>query len=206
MLLHPAMKQNQASGESLIMIDLYKLKKDLAARNIFLSFSGPLSQDLMVEMCDALKQKMSMEDAEKSTVLRVFSMFVENAQNIIHYSAEKSPPRMNSNDDTGSGKPPLSQGIITVGYEAGHYFIFCGNLMENTRVDRLREKLNRLKKMNKDELKAYYKQKRKQKPGEDSKGGGLGFIEIARKSSEPIAFDFVKVNDVHSFFSIKTTI
>ncbi len=68
---------------------LYAFKKDLGRRGVFLSFSGPISQDLMVEMGATLKKKMKLEDASKSSVLRVFSMVVENAKNIIHDSAEK---------------------------------------------------------------------------------------------------------------------
>ncbi len=168
--------------------NLYALKKDFSERGIFLSFSGPFSQELMVEIGSTLRQKMKLEEASKSTVLRVFSMVVENAQNIIHYSAEES------------------YGIITVGRGDDHYFVLSGNMVENEKVERLRGKLTKLKKMDKNQLKAYYKERRKKGPDESSKGGGLGFIEMARKSSRPIDFHFKKIDEKVSFFSVSIVI
>lgn len=181
------------------MVDsLYDFKNDLGNRGIFLSFSGPISQDLMVEMGATLKQKMRLEEAGKSSVLRVFSMVVENAQNIIHYSAEKY--------STADKSKELSLGIITVGHEDGHYFVLCGNMIKNENVDNLRRKLSRLKGMTKEELKDEFRKQRKKKPDENSKGGGLGFIEMARKASRPIEFDFRKIDRELSFFSVKIVI
>jgi len=57
--------------------------------------------------------------------------------------------------------------------------------------------------MNKDELKQFYKKKRKEEPKSSSKGAGIGFIEMARKSSEPIKFNFEKLTNDSSFFTIE---
>ncbi len=179
---------------------LYDFKKKLNEKGIFFCFSGPISQDLLVELGDTLKQKMKLDEASSSTVLRVFSMVVEKAQNIIHYSAEKIP-----NTDS-EEKGELKLGIIAVGYEDNHYFVSCGNLLENKKVEKLREKLTRLQKMDKEEIKNYYKEQRKKRGDEESKGAGLGLIEIARKADKPIEFDFKKIDEKFSFFSSKIVI
>jgi len=179
---------------------LYDFKKNLNEKGIFFCLSGPISQALLVELGDTLKQKMQLDEASSSTVLRVFSMVVEKAQNIIHYSAEKIP----STDSTEQDE--LKLGIIAVGYKDNHYFVSCGNLLENKNVEKLREKLTRLQKMNKEEIKQYYKEQRKKGGDEGSKGAGLGLIEIARKADKPIEFDFKKIDEKFSFFSSKIVI
>lgn len=168
--------------------DLYSLKQDFNKRGIFLSFSGPVSQSLVVEIGATLKKKMKLEEASKTTVLRVFSAVVENAQNILHYSAENN------------------FGIIAVGGHKNCYFVLCGNTIANEKVEPLRKKLTKIQSMSKEELKQYYKEQRKKGPDEGSKGGGLGFIEMAKKASGPIEFDFKKINDRHSFFSVRIII
>ena len=60
--------------------------------------------------------------------------------------------------------------------------------------------------MNKDELKALYKEKLRADPEEGSKGAGLGFMEIARRATQPIEFDFVEVDADYTFFALKATI
>ena len=182
------------------MLDnLYKFKQELNQRGIFFCFSGPLSQDLLVEIGDTLRNKMAQEEASSSTILKVFSMFVEQAQNIIHYSAERIP--LDTPDQT-----TLSSGIIVVGYEDQRYYVLCGNLIDNEAVSTLREQLTKLQQMNKDELKRYYKEQRKQEAHESSKGAGLGFIELARQSITPVEFNFQQVDNNYSFFSLKTAI
>ena len=61
-------------------------------------------------------------------------------------------------------------------------------------------------KMNKDELKAVYKEQLRAEPEVGSKGAGLGFMEIARRASKPIEFDFTDVDAHYAFFALKATI
>ncbi len=182
--------------------NLYAFKRDLNKRGVFFCFSGPVSQDLLVEIGSTLKHKMKLQEAHNLTAIRVFSMVVEQAQNIIHYSAEKCP-KDNLLTETNE---ELSIGIIAVGYEDEHYFVLCGNRIRNEKVERLRNKLIKLQKMNRDELKKLYREARKAGPGPGSKGAGLGFIDMAKKASRPLEFDFRKIDDEFSFFSSKTVI
>ncbi|MCK5877720.1 MAG: SiaB family protein kinase [Candidatus Marithrix sp.] len=179
---------------------LHELKVMLNQQGLFFCFGGPISQELMVGIGDTLRNKMRFDDADSKTIINVFSMFVEQSQNIIHYSAERTPPKSNSNNNE------LSNGIIGVGYDNEYYYVLCGNMVYNESVDSIREQLTKLQVMNKDELKRYYKEKRRKNAHENSKGAGLGFIELARKSVKPIEFDVYKIDEKYSFFSLKTTI
>lgn len=181
-----------------MLANLHELKMALDQQGIFFCFGGPMSQELMVGIGDTLRNKMKLDEANSSTIVKVFSMFVEQSQNIIHYSAERTPPD--------KAKAELSSGIIGVGYDNKHYYVSCGNMVNNEAVGSLCEQLTRLQGMNKDELKRYYKEQRRKGSGEDSKGAGLGFIELARKSVKPIEFTVQKLNDQFSFFSLKTAI
>jgi hypothetical protein len=182
-----------------MLTNLYNFKNELDKQGIFLGFSGPLSQELLVEIGDALKNKMKLEETtSSSTITKVFSMLIEQAQNIIHYSAEKVQPE--------HSPATLSSGIIVVGYNHSHYYVLCGNRIDNDTIEPLREKLTNLQNMNKEELKRYYREQRKQNAPTNSKGAGLGFIELARKSIKPIEFHFQSIDEQFSFFSLKTYI
>jgi hypothetical protein len=183
-------QDSQTQERSDILTNIYELKKDLSKQGVFFCLSGPISQELVAEIGSTLEHHIA---AGKSTFLGVFSAFVENAQNIIRYSDEK--------------KDDLSLGIIAVGHEDGHYFVLCGNMVENDKIEKLVAKLTKIQKMNKDELKEYYKKQRRGRPPKESKGGaGLGFIEMARRASRPIEFSFKKINDKFHFFSMKTVV
>ncbi|MBT4286107.1 MAG: hypothetical protein HOD92_02130 [Deltaproteobacteria bacterium] len=178
---------------------LYTFKENLAKKGVFLCFNGPISHDLMVEMGDILKLKMQLQEESISTILKVFSLLIEQTQNIIFYSAETIPEPENTSNN-------IHLGIISVGYLNNSYFVQGGNKVKNNDVSRIEKSLSKLQKMSKEEIKQFYRTQRKLISPETSKGAGLGFIEVARKSSKPIEYHFKKIDDQFSFFSLKTTI
>ncbi len=181
------------------MYNLSKLKQNLSSDGIFLSFSGPISQELMVDIGDILKQKMKLAEAGMPKILKVFSMLVEQSQNIIRYSAEKVPEHVQSPEE-------LMFGIIAVGQTDGSYFVMGGNKIRNIEAETLGAKLTELQNMSKEELTASYKEKRKLERDTKQRGAGLGLLELARKASRPIEFNFEKIDDDFSFFTLRTMI
>ncbi len=174
---------------------LYEFKQMHDQCGVMLCFSGYLSQELMTGIGETLRNKLKQEE-DSNVVLKVFAIFVEHAQNIIRYSAEQL---VSKNEDQ-----TLGGGILVIGKEEGHYYVSCGNSIQNNKIPDLNEQLTKLQKMSKEELKQYYKEQRRKETPQDSKGAGLGFIELARKSEKPFEFSFDFINEQFSFFSIKT--
>ena len=69
-----------------------------------------------------------------------------------------------------------------------------------------RARLSKIRDMSKDELKVLYKEQLRAEPEDGSKGAGLGFMEIARRASKPIEFDFPDFDSDYAFFALKATI
>ncbi len=183
--------------------DLKHFKESINRENIIFCFCGPISQVLMVEIGDMLKLKMNQGKSgkSKSTLSKVFSILVEQVQNIIHYSDEKYPV-----DSEVYEIDQLSVGIIAVALDDNACSVISGNRIRNPKVHRLQNALLSLQKMDKNELKAYYKKQQRSDPLDNSKGAGLGFIEIARKTNYPIEFNFTPIDEDYSFFTIKAMV
>ncbi|ARU31261.1 hypothetical protein CAP31_05895 [Sulfuriferula sp. AH1] len=163
-------------------IDVFSAFRENADRNgILFYYSGSLSQNVIGAMGDALKQRLESQDAKGSTSRKLFSSFIEMVQNAIHYS----PDDPDSNGD--------KVGSIAVGKRDEKYFIMCGNLVQKQHVGRIREKLEPLKRMSLDEIKQAYRAQLKNDQNDDavSKGAGLGFLTLARDSTEPIEYALI---------------
>lgn len=175
------------------------IKKDLDSKGIIFSFSGYLSEGILYSLGEALREKMTLEEADGPTVRRVFSVFVEQMQNIIRYSADKvSGPSARTME--------LSVGMVTIGTEGGKVFIVCGNLVLNADVVALKDRLDHLKGLDKEAIKLYYREQLREPVAEGSRGANIGLIEIARRASEPIEYDFHRMDDDKSFFCLKVRI
>jgi hypothetical protein len=167
---------------------------------VIMSFSGDVSEKVLFSLGEVLKFRMNQGDTDASVAKRVFSVFVEQAQNIIRYSADKIAGASQEN------AAAVSAGMIIVGVEMGRFFVACGNEVPLSQVEPLRGRLSRIAGMNQDELKAYYREKIRQPADEGSLGGSIGLIEIARRSSAPVEFDFQDVGPDRSFFCLKAYI
>ena len=178
------------------MINLYDYKKGLQEDGIIFSFSGPMSHEIIEGIGSAIRVKIGEgTDGDRKAALKVFAIFVEQVENVINYSVEKD-----------SEDSQLSFGIVVIGKKDGSFFISGGNKIYTQKVPTLRTNLEKLTLMNKDELKVYYKEKRKAAKEGDSKGAGIGFIEMARKSTKPIEYSFEEIDKDYSFFTIKISI
>ena len=174
-------------------------KNILEQKGIIFSFSGYVSEGILFALGDALKQKMAIEETDINITRKVFSIFVEQVQNIIRYSAERVSGDI--------GRPvELSSGIIAVGQEGGKFFVICANKVMLEDESRLKERLTHLQSLDKNEIKAFYKEKLREDPEVASKGASIGLIEIARRASAPIDFDFFQVDGTYSFFCLKAYI
>ncbi len=69
--------------------EYYGFKKSLDEKGIMVSFSGFVSEGILFALGEALKQKMTLDDTDINTAKKVFSVFVEQVQNVIRYSSDR---------------------------------------------------------------------------------------------------------------------
>jgi hypothetical protein len=158
-----------------------------------------LSEGILFALGDALKKRLAQDGAGSCTIKRVFSVFVEQVQNILRYSAE-------TNALTRPEGERLSSGLISVGGEEGRFCLVAGNLMRQEDVPVLRARLARLQGLDAAALKAFYLERIRETAEPAGKGAGLGLIEIARRASEPIQCDFLGVDSATAFYCLKVLV
>jgi ribosome-associated translation inhibitor RaiA len=175
---------------------LYELKKIQDKFGVLMSFAGPFSQGIIEEFGDATKAYIDFEEGNKSINYNVFSIYIEQTQNIRKYIESKlDKPDIYSEIN--------KSGIVTISKRNNYFAICSGNLVENSDIDNLQRKLDNIKDLDKTQLKELYKTQRKKILASDADGAGLGLIEMARKASTKIEFSFQKHNDNFSFFCLE---
>jgi hypothetical protein len=81
------------------------------------------------------------------------------------------------------------------------YHIFTINKINEKQKLFLEKKLSDVNSLSEEEIKDNYLSRRKKQAEGDSKGAGLGFIDIVRRSQQPISFLFEPdVDDSFHFF------
>ncbi|MBL6958440.1 MAG: hypothetical protein ISR52_05620 [Rhodospirillales bacterium] len=156
-----------------------------------------MTEEVLSGIGNAIKRKLELEHTDRQTAKGVFSIFVEQVQNVIRYSAEREGGEVE--DDPAE----IRYGVLTVGRKDDQYFVACGNLINNHDVDRLKKSLKQIKELDKEGLRALYKETLKGETPEGSKGAGVGFIDIARRATNGFDYDFMDMDDDRSYFCLK---
>ena len=146
----------------------YRVFSDFVAqRRIVFYYYGYFSQTIVSAMADTIKLSLKQADATPTAKRKLFSCFVEMAQNIIHYSSESLTPAAQADAE-------IRQGSVCVGQSGDRFYLMCSNRVAQSEVAPLREKLEPLRTMTLEEIKRAYQDTLRAEQPEGSKGAGLG--------------------------------
>lgn len=158
-------------------------------------FQGALSQSVLSEIAENLKEKISDRETIKS---KIFAIFIELAQNIYHHSAEKK--HFHTSDSY------IGVGIVSIRDLPHVYSLSAGNMVEKRQREALEERCHYINALDKEHLTDYYRQERKNAKGRTSTGAHVGLIDMVRRSGNPLEISFDTISDKLSFFSITVTV
>ncbi|MBY5984933.1 biofilm regulation protein kinase SiaB [Halomonas sp. DP5Y7-2] len=176
-------------------MDLLTLREQFDQQRVLLSFNGPISHSLIEEIGKAIRNYLNSESAEPSAAMDVFSTYIEMTQNISHYATA-----MGYDDHRATATVAVARS------PEGHYQVSAGNVVEHADGERLMATVGELSGLDASELKRVYKQQLRKPREEGSRGAGLGLIDMARKSCQPLKSTLKPMSDQQSFFCITATI
>jgi hypothetical protein len=171
-------------------INIYELFSTMMKHNVILIYHGNFDQDMIKSVLGMTERKLNQEKVDENVKKRLFNVMIEGLQNIAKHQMiheAQYPFLLISKDDIG-------------------YHILTGNYITNSKIELVKGRIDKVNSMNKDELKEYYKQARLNSVISNVGGAGLGFIDMARKSGNPMGYKFTPANGDRSLFILHNTI
>ncbi len=163
---------------------------------IFLTYGGFLSQALISSMTEALEKEAELSELNMGVANNIFTIFIELSQNMMNYSKTQC-------EDCNEMK---SNGLIIVSKNSElNYTIHSQNIIDKTDKEKIEPVLEEIKKMNKEEIKAMYRELRRTGRNTHGKGGGIGFYEIAKRC-DFIDFEFKSINENKYYFHFQAEV
>ena len=104
------------------------------------------------------------------------------------------------------GHPYPGTGLVLVAKNKERFQVTTGNIVETGHVDEIAMFLGKLNNMDADTLDEHYKKQMREGIMSPKGGAGLGFIDIRRKTGNPLDYSFVKIDEETSFFIFTSTI
>jgi hypothetical protein len=171
-----------------------QLERLMAENNVNMIWCGHISSDVGKEVLSFTETKLSENEVNLKLRRRVFSILVELLDNVAKYSPGKEAERE-------FGMP-----IAMIKVTGENYFITTGNLILNTQVSHLKEKIDIINKYDKAGLKEFFVKSLSGQTLLTDSTGNMGLIDMARKSGSKLSYQFEMVNEFYSYYIVTVNI
>jgi hypothetical protein len=159
-----------------------------------MAFKGSISSELISNVLEVVESRMDEYRESSKIRKKVYNVLVESLQNLYHHIEVLPEPMQKEFDD--------KFGILVVSRQDARYKISTGNFIGQDKVDVLRNKIDKINSMSRDELKDMYKFILNHQRLSEKGGGGLGLVDIARKTGNQLDYTFEKFDDAYYFFNL----
>lgn len=181
----------QKTIEELLQTDFIKNTKG----NTMIAFNGVMSQESIVGMGEVLRSELHQYHP-LNIVNKIFAIYIEMTQNVLHYSFLKSDS---------NGKSIGLGSVLVLAYSNG-YRLVTVNVVNKQQKENLTKKCELINSLNEVEIKDHYLNRRRKMAEGDSKGAGLGFFDIVRRSGRPVEFIFEPLENEQYYFYLGANI
>ena len=174
--------------------DVHEYYSKLNGGNVLIAFKGSVTTDLINNVLEQLEEKMDSVDEQPKVRKKLYNVLVESLQNLYHH-VEELPESLQSDLDS-------KFGVLVVARENDAYKISTGNFISSEKIKFLKDKIDKINSLSADELKDMYKFILNHQKLSAKGGGGLGLVDIARKTGNKLEYTFHHYIDDYYFFNL----
>ena len=181
-------------------MDAFNLYTQMERDDVLIAFKGSITSELLTSILQIMETKMEDHHEAPRTRKKVFNVLVECLQNLYHHIDEFEV------EGSALEISEKKSAIFSISRNFECYNIVTGNFVSTENVEKLTKRINMVNGLTREELKAYYKKILNNGEISEKGGGGLGFIDIAKKSGEKLEYSIREIDENYSFFTLTVKI
>lgn len=158
-------------------------------------YEGEINHEITKALTYTAEQHLGQNGATRVEQKKIFNVMVECLQNIDKHAEVI---------DYGHG--PNRKGGIQLADLDDEYCILAGNVVDENQKKPIEKSIREVNKHQKQNLRDMYKKQLSEGRLSEKGGAGLGFIDMARKSGNPIGFAFYPIGKGYYFLVLKFSI
>jgi hypothetical protein len=180
-----------SSGNQGIIKYISSLHKMLNEENVLIIFNSYFNQESLMSLLNIIEKQV----VEKLTMKkRIYHTMVEMFQNIIQHG------------DDYKQTPDGKAGLFYISENKDEFMLNTGNYIANKKIPILTEKLEYVNSLSLDELEEFYNNRLLDFDIDTSKEAGLGIIDIRLKTDSHLEYNFLKIDETYSFYTLRAKI
>ena len=160
---------------------------------LLIDFSGEFKFETIEVLLSQAKEKLNTLEIKIGLRKKIVNILIECLENIYKYT----------NLSIGSDYSNINfLSKISLEKTNDNFIITAGNTILNSDIENIKNKIEKVNKLNREELLKYYEEIINNGEISDKGGAGLGILDIAMKSGKTLVFNFTPENEKHSFYEI----
>lgn len=180
---------NDTANKDFVM----ELMRSTGKEDLNYIYRGEFTQTLQQHILSLAEKNIDREKISGKIKKRVFHIMVESIQNISRHGDGQEESADNS-------------AMFSIQKEKKWYYITTSNIIENSKIDNLKGKLDKVNSLDQTELDKFYREVLGNGQLSSKGGAGLGLIEMVRKSGNKLTYQIEKINDDISHFYLHSYI
>ena len=164
--------------------------------DVVFSYMGSITSEVIINFLETTEQKFAEMEVNNTIRKKVYNVLLESLQNMFHH-AEDSPVIIDGIENN------KKLGLVVLKKTETGYCINTGNFIISKRIKTLRDKIDKINSLSMNELKDMFKFILNHQKLTAQGGGGLGLVDIARKTGHKIDYSFFDVNKDYYFFNLE---
>ena len=174
--------------------DVSKLHAEICGNDVFYTFAGNIASGQINSILEGVEEKLVEASISMKVRKKILNVMVESLQNLFHHSDDVPDEFVDS-----LGK---RYGMVVVTRKENDFLLTVGNFVSSDKVKYLSEKIEKINSLSENELKEMYKYILNYQKLSSKGGGGLGLIDMARKSDKKLTYRFYPCNEKYFFYRL----
>lgn len=172
--------------------------ENITKDEVLYSYKGGISSDLITEVLTAIEEQLRSNGERPKVIKKIYNVLVESLQNLYHHI--DAPPNFENK------RYQDNFAAFSFYKKNNSYGIITGNFVKKEKLRLLSDRMDQINYLSSEELKTVYKIILNNNEFSEKGGGGLGMIDIARKTGHKLNYHFYDYNADYLFFSLSIVI
>jgi hypothetical protein len=166
---------------------------ELNTNGISLVYMGEFSHEITKMFTLMAEDEIISKEENLVTKRRIYHVLIETLQNMTRHSDEIT-------------EEVIGKGLFLIGKRDDVYYVITSNRITADKKEKLEDMLTLVNTSTREELKEMYRKQIKDGTLSKKGGAGLGLIDMARKTTGSLDFEFISFNDDSYLFILKVEI
>jgi hypothetical protein len=168
--------------------------------DVIVQHKGSISAELITLILENIENEFEKRNEKPKLKKKVYNVMVEALQNLFHHT--EAPPEIFK-----FGEIEKKFAIFVLKKESeGIFSYYSGNFISDKSLRFLKDRIDQINYLTHDDLKILYQLILNNDEYSNKGGGGLGLVDIAKRTGHHYEYSFNKYVDGHHFFCLKILI